>query len=222
MHFLACAYAEGTLTPEEAVLLSYARGYGFKKAKSNIRGQMVAVCLSYDEMTPLLPEGVFVACRNSSTCVTIAGPKEQTIEFAEQLTSKGVFAKLVDSCNLALHTKYTEEASFHSFELLKTFLKNRTLRSSKWISSSVLEGDQVPEWAKYNCAEYHYNNIQHTVQFEQALKHIPENAIVIEVSPHGILQAILKRELGQETTNISLCDRSSVDNEQFFLTAIGK
>lgn len=183
---------------------------------------MVAVGLSYDDISPLLPRGIYVACRNSSTCVTIAGPKEETIAFSNYLTSKGFFAKLVDSCGLALHTKYTEEASFHSFEMLKTLFRNKIPRSTKWVSSSVAQGDQTPEWSNYNCPEYHYNNFRNTVQFEQALKQIPKDAIVIEVSSHGILQAILKRELGPDVTNIAVCDRNCDDNEYFFLAALGR
>lgn len=183
---------------------------------------MVVVGVSYDEITPLLPKGIYVACRNSSTCVTIAGPKVETTEFAEYLLTKGLFVKQVDSCGLALHTKYTDEASLYSFEILKTLFKNNIHRSSKWVSSSVTQEDETAEWSKYNCPEYHYNNLRNTVQFEQALRQIPKDAIVIEVSSHGILQAILKRELGPDVTHISISDRNSADNEHFLLAALGR
>lgn len=187
-----------------------------------VRGQMVAVALSNEEIEPLLPEGIYVACRNSSSCVTIAGRPEQTNEFVKYLKSKGIFAKQVESCNLALHTKYTDLACRYGYEFLKTVFKARNKRSAKWISSSVPDIAEVPVWSKYNCAEYQFNNALNTVLFDQAIKHIPENAIVIEVSSHGTLQPILKREFGPNVTNITLCDRTSADNQLFFLNAIGR
>lgn len=220
---LACAYAEGHMTPEEAVMLSYARGYGFRKATKKIKpALMAAVGLSYTQILPLLPEGIYVSCRNSSTSVTIAGLENEIKTFIQALTKQGVFAREVNSCNLALHTKYIDEAHAYCLDFLKTVCKDRQPRSSKWISSSVPEDGEQPGWAKYSNADYHFNNFRNPVLFEQALKHIPENAILIEVSPHGTLQPILKRELGSEVTNICLAHRNSDDNENFFLNSLGR
>lgn len=58
--------------------------------------------------------------------------------------------------------------------------------------------------------------------FEDGCKHIPSDAICIEIAPHGLLQAILKRSLGQECTNIPLTRRGTEDPLIFLLQAIGK
>jgi fatty acid synthase len=71
-------------------------------------------------------------------------------------------------------------------------------------------------------AEYHTNNLLGAVLFEEASRHIPKNAIVIEVAPHGLLQAILRRSLSRECTNIALTQRAHPQALHFLLSAIGK
>jgi len=82
------------------------------------------------------------------------------------------------------------------------------------------------EWesdlAKYSSPEYHTNNLLSSVLFEDVLKHIPSDAIVIEIAPHGLLQAILKEALPETVTNIPLTKRMFGDSIRFILTAIGK
>lgn len=211
------------MTPEDAVLMSYGRGIGFINPKNlPIRGQMAAIGLSKEEITKILPEGIYLACDNSSHSVTISGPEELTKTFVKDLQSKGIFARNVDSCGEALHTKYVDGASKYSYEFLKDLLKDPQARSKKWISTSVQDNQNKMEWSKYNSAEYHYNNMRNTVLFNDALKRFPKNAIVIEIAPHGLLQAILKRELPETITNIPLLNKNVDDNEEFLLSAIGK
>jgi fatty acid synthase len=76
--------------------------------------------------------------------------------------------------------------------------------------------------AKYCSADYHTNNLLCAVLFEEASRHIPKNAIVIEVAPHGLLQAILRRSLSPQCTNIALTQRAHSQGLHFLLSAIGK
>lgn len=76
--------------------------------------------------------------------------------------------------------------------------------------------------AKYSSPEYHTNNLLNSVLFEDALKHIPNDAIVIEIAPHGLLQAILKGALPGTVTNIPLTKKVFGDSVQFLLSAIGR
>jgi len=50
---------------------------------------------------------------------------------------------------------------------------------------------------------------------------IPKDAVIIEIAPHGLLQAILKRSLGAGVTNIALTQRHK-DNVEVVLQGIGK
>jgi len=61
------------------------------------------------------------------------------------------------------------------------------------------------------------------VLFEEGCKYIPKNAICLEIAPHGLLQAILRRSFPPTCTNISLTNGTRRhDNANFLLSAIGK
>lgn len=183
---------------------------------------MAAVGMSKEELSKILPPDVIIACQNGKQSVTISGLETPTRTFVNDLKSKGIFAKIVNSANIAFHSQYTTTASEYLKEFIKPILKNPKPRSSKWVTSSVPPCQINEDWAKLNCTEYHVNNFRNTVLFDQIYQHVQEDAIVIEVAPHGLLQAILKRELGSNTTYLSVADRNSLDNEEFLLTAIGK
>jgi fatty acid synthase len=70
---IACAYADGCLTTEEAVLTSYWRGIITESDKNIPKGTMAAVGLSFNETKTMCPKEVFVVCDNSKDSVTISG-----------------------------------------------------------------------------------------------------------------------------------------------------
>lgn len=90
------------------------------------------------------------------------------------------------------------------------------------MSSSIPESEWGNELAQKCSPEYHTNNLLGQVLFEEASRHIPNDAIAIEIAPHGLLQAILKRSLPETVTNIPLTQRSSKDSVRFLLHAFGK
>jgi len=99
----------------------------------------------------------------------------------------------------------------------------RRKRSSKWISTSIPESEWSSPLAEYCSAEYMTNNLLGEVLFEEGCKYIPQNAICIEIAPHGLLQAIVQRSLPTTCTNISLANRSNRhDSANFLLSAIGR
>jgi fatty acid synthase len=74
---IACAYADGCLTTEEAVLTSYMRGFITEGDKEIPKGLMAVVGLSYNETKKLCPKDVYVVCDNSKDLVTISGNEIQ-------------------------------------------------------------------------------------------------------------------------------------------------
>lgn len=64
--------------------------------------------------------------------------------------------------------------------------------------------------------------LQNPVLFEETSELVPSNAVLIEVAPHGLLQAILKRSLPNTCINIPLTRRGHADSALFLLEAIGK
>ncbi|KAI5710713.1 hypothetical protein M8J75_010956 [Diaphorina citri] len=219
---LGCAYADGALTAEQVIYAAFARGKASKEIDL-IKGMMAAVGLGQSQVTPYLPPDIEVACRNSANSCTLSGPAESVEKFVSTLVQKGVFAKTVNVSNIAYHSKYIKPAAPLLLRYLKDVIPNPKERSSKWISTSLEEKDWGSDLAKYASAEYFTNNLLSTVYLEEGAQHIPPNAIVIEIAPHGLLQPIVKKSLGPETINIALTNRSSsVDNVEFLLEAIGQ
>ena len=216
---LGCAYADGLITPEEAVLLSYSRGYAAVSAEL-IPGAMAAIGLPAEECSKILPEGVYIACENSDDNVTISGPREVIKDFLESLSTRGVFYRLINNANYALHCPHLAPAGQKMYEIAKKALPGVKPRTKRWLSSAFHENEWNTEIARHNSAEYHYHNYMHKVHFGQVLKYIPKDAIVIEVAPRGLLQGILKRALDQSVMLISLL-KPGVDNIDFFLSSVG-
>lgn len=70
-------------------------------------------------------------------------------------------------------------------------IPNPKPRSSRWISTSIPETQWQTELAQNSSAEYHVNNLVSPVLFQEGLRHIPENAVVVEIAPHALLQVLL-------------------------------
>ncbi|XP_055691897.1 fatty acid synthase-like [Lutzomyia longipalpis] len=218
---LGCAYADGGLTLEQTVLASYFRGRCIVDTEL-ISGMMASVGLSWEKCLRRLPEDILPACNNSADNVTISGPTDAVNKFVETLKNEGIFAKTVNVSGRAFHSKYIADAGPLLKNSLDKIIPNPKDRTDKWISSSIPEAEWNSSLSKKSSADYHVNNLLSPVYFHEAVQHIPKNAICIEVAPHGLLQAILRRSLGPDVTNISLVKRNHEKNVQFLLSNIGK
>ena len=58
--------------------------------------------------------------------------------------------------------------------------------------------------------------------FREALEHVPDNAVVVEIAPHSLLQAVLRRALAGTCTVVGLMDKRQPDNLVHLLTSLGK
>lgn len=170
----------------------------------------------------MLPPSIEVACHNGPDSSTISGPTEAVKSFVEELQSKQIFARLVNVSNIAYHSKYIQAIGPPLLEYLKEIIPDPLPRSSKWISTSIDESKWDSDLAKFSSAEYHTNNLLSSVLFEEGSKHIPKQSIVIEIAPHGLLQAILRRSLNPACTSISLTQRACKNGLHFLLSSIGK
>nr|XP_003703606.1 PREDICTED: fatty acid synthase [Megachile rotundata] len=218
---LGCAYADGCFTAEQMVLSAYSRGLVSKETKM-IRGSMAAVGLGYEDIKDMCPPDIEVACHNGPDSCTISGPAESMKEFVAKLQANNVFAKEVQCGNIAYHSRYIAEAGPKLLAYLKKVIPESKLRSSKWLSTSVPRNQWSSPAAKYSSAEYHTNNLLNSVLFAETATMIPNDAIAIEIAPHGLLQAILKRSLDPNVINVPLTLRGHKDNAEFFLRALGK
>ncbi|CAG4933479.1 unnamed protein product [Colias eurytheme] len=218
---LGCAYADGCLTAEEMILSAYSRGLVSVQTPF-IKGSMAAVGMGYTQIAKLCPPEIEIACHNSSDSATISGPADIMKQFVESLTAKGIFAKEVPSSNIAYHSRYIAEAGPGLLKYLKEVIKNPLPRSERWICTSIPQDKWNEPLAMYSSAEYHTNNLLNPVLFEEASSLIPADAVLVELAPHGLLQAILKRALPDTCANIPLTRRGHDDNARFVLEAVGQ
>ncbi|NXU42098.1 FAS synthase, partial [Drymodes brunneopygia] len=218
---LACGYADNSLSREEAILAAYWRGRCVKEAKLP-PGGMAAVGLTWEECKQRCPPNVVPACHNSEDTVTVSGPLDSVNEFVAKLKKDGVFAKEVRSAGVAFHSYYMASIAPALLDALKKVIPHPKPRSARWISTSIPESQWQSDLARNSSAEYHVNNLVNPVLFHEGLKHIPENAVVVEIAPHALLQAILRRALKPTCTILPLMKKEHKNNLEFFLTQIGK
>nr|AKG51661.1 fatty acid synthase [Oryzias sinensis] len=218
---LACGYADGSLTHAEAVLAAYWRGLCIKEA-SLPPGAMAAVGLTWEECLAQCPQGVVPACHNSEDTVTISGPQEAVGAFVSELKSQGVFAKEVRSAGVAFHSHYMASIAPALRDALQKVIRAPRRRSARWVSTSIPQSEWDSPLALYSSADYHVNNLLSPVLFQEGLRMVPENAVVVEIAPHALLQAILKRSLKETCSILPLMKRGHAHNLEFFLSSIGK
>uniref|UniRef100_A0AAR2JWF8 Fatty acid synthase n=1 Tax=Pygocentrus nattereri TaxID=42514 RepID=A0AAR2JWF8_PYGNA len=218
---LACGYADGSLSHSEAILAAYWRGRCIKEANLPAGG-MAAVGLTWEQCKAQCPQGVVPACHNSEDTVTISGPQEAVRKFVAQLKESDVFAKEVRSAGVAFHSYYMASIAPSLLAALQRVIKNPRPRSARWISTSIPQSDWECPLALYSSAEYHVNNLVSPVLFQEGLSLVPDNAVVLEIAPHALLQAILKRSLKPTCSILPLMKRGHANNLEFFLSHIGK
>lgn len=218
---LGCAYADGTFTPEQTILAAYWRGRSILDSKLP-PGAMAAVGLSWEEAKKRCPPDVYPACNNSDDSTTISGATEPLKKFAEQLKKEDIFVRVVDSSGVAFHSKYMTAAGQNLRSNLERIIPNPKPRTSRWISTSIPAAAWDNPLAQLSSAAYHVNNLLSPVLFKQGLSYVPENAITIEIAPHCLMQAILRRSLSKNVTNIGLHKRDHKDNLLFLLENLGK
>ncbi|KAJ8680791.1 hypothetical protein QAD02_016578 [Eretmocerus hayati] len=218
---LGCAYADGCFTAEQMILAALSRGLASVETKLD-RGSMAAVGLGYEDVHPLCPSDIDVACHNGPESSTISGPAESMKAFVANLTAKGIFAREVNSSNIAYHSRYIAPAGPNLMKRLQEVIPDPKPRSSKWVSSSVPRREWNTVKARLCSAEYHTNNLLSAVLFDETSRLIPANAVCIEIAPHGLLQAIVKRSLPKTVINIALTRRDHPNNLEVLLAGVGQ
>lgn len=217
---LGCAYADGCFTAEQMVLAAYSRGMASLETKM-VRGSMAAIGLGYKKIVHRTPSTIDVACHNGPDSSTISGPEGEITKFVAELKAQGIFAKEVNCSNIAYHSKYIADMGPKLLARLSKVIPNPKPRSSKWLSSSVPKNRWEAKENQFSSAEYHTNNLLSSVLFEETSALLPPNALTIEIAPHGLLQAILKKSM-PNALHVPLTQRGNKDNISFLLNALGK
>ena len=218
----ACAYCDGCIDRKQALTLAYWRSKLLTDHKQ-ISGRMAVIGMSWDECVKRCPEGVFAACHNSQDSVTISGERLAVTEFLAQLNSEDIVTKDVDSVDFAFHSPFVSSISSLILYKFKDILSQTKFRSTKWISTSVPECDWNSDLGRSCSAHYLENNFVSPVLFHSALKHVPRNAIVVEMGPHAKFKKMIVENVGQDIQYIPLMKRNNNEgNVNMILSAIGR
>ncbi|XP_050680853.1 fatty acid synthase-like isoform X2 [Leptidea sinapis] len=217
---IGCAYADETLSREQAVLAAYWRGRSIVDAKL-AAGAMAAVGLSWEECAARCPPDVVPACHNAADSVTVSGPTDSVAAFVAALDAEGVFARRVNSSGVAFHSKYIAAAAPLLRRSLERVIPEPKPRSERWVSSSLPRDQWGSKLAKLSDAAYHVNNLLSPVRFAEALDAVPARALLVEVAPHALLQAVLKRAR-PHAAHVPLLRRERGDQAAHLLAALGR
>ncbi|KAG4073632.1 hypothetical protein HA402_000856 [Bradysia odoriphaga] len=216
---LGVAYADGCLTLEETILAAYARGTACNECEI-IGGAMAAIGLNFTEIETILPKDIDIACHNGIDSTTISGPADSVRSFVEHLKDSNVFAREVACSGIPLHSRYIKTMGEKLSEKLRSVIKNPRKRSAKWLSSSYPESQWSSDEAGSVSAKYFTRNLLNPVYFEEVCKMLPVTSLLIEVAPHGLFRAILKKNL-KDGDHLSLTQRNT-EGVTFLLEALGR
>uniref|UniRef100_A0A2H1WWR5 SFRICE_007688 n=1 Tax=Spodoptera frugiperda TaxID=7108 RepID=A0A2H1WWR5_SPOFR len=101
-------------------------------------------------------------------------------------------------------------------EVVKNFKRSR---SEKWVPMPLLKAKCKNVKSS---AQSYTNGVETPELFEETARLIHANAITIEIAPHGLLQAILRRSLKKDVINVALTQKAHPDNVQVLFTAFGR
>ncbi|XP_065214304.1 fatty acid synthase-like [Planococcus citri] len=217
---IACAYADGCLTAEQTILIAYYCGLVSLEAEF-IHSSMVVVGQGYNVIRKLIPSQIDITCHNGPNSCTISGPTDIIQEFIEELIDKQIPVYEVQSSNIAYHSRFIASSPLKLISHFKKVILEPKLRSEKWLCTSALENLWCTDELRYCSPQYFTNSFLNPVYFEETCRHIPNNAIAIEIGPYGYLNDVLKCSLPC-AENIPLTTRSRENGVLFFLNALGQ
>lgn len=218
---IAAAFAKGSLTREDAWLVSYHRGRlsaMIKTLRAGSKGSMLAA--GTDEETAakylerLTTGKAVVACVNSPSSVTISGDDSAINEAEGFLKADSLFARKL-KVETAYHSFHMESISQQYLESLASLTPaQETAEMPKMFSTvtgSLIESSALG-------AQYWVDNMLNTVRFAGGLDQLlqyseakrrranakPFVDILVEVGPHGALQGPVKQILGDRAKNVQV------------------
>lgn len=215
--FVAACLSE-VMSLEDALKTVALRG---KLMQSMPHGEMLAVALSEQNLSEMLPSSLSLAAVNGKELCVVSGEKENIRDFAETLKQKNIFCQTLNVSH-AYHSAMMNPALEPFLEHLKTI----NLGKPKIPFISNVSADFITE-REARDPQYWTTHLRSTVRFADGLQNIPRNKplILLEVGPSHSLTKIAGRErLGDNVTLIPVLEesRSASDADKSALSAIGK
>ena len=228
---IGAAYATGALSAEDCWKVAFHRGRlsdDIKTIASHLKGSMLAVGLSEDDVKPYLEKlgtdkAAVVACVNSPSNVTVSGDLAAVDELIELLKPANVFARKLKVEN-AYHSPHMHTIADAYLDAIKDVKPRKSSKSAPTMISSVT-GAQIA--ASELDASYWVRNMVSPVQFVKAVGVVCAASTpgirrrrkdglsvdtLLEVGPHSALQGPLKQILTEnkrveDTTYLSMLSR---------------
>ncbi|KAL2819841.1 hypothetical protein BDW59DRAFT_119720 [Aspergillus cavernicola] len=191
---IAAAYAADALTAAEAITVAYHRGQVASRVENSGNGGMMAVSLGREQVSPLLTDGVTIACENSPKSVTLSG----------KVTALEAVAIEIETCHPSTSIKRLRvNCAYHSAQMegvkddyrcrLESLHALDKPLSTPFVSS--VTGKPVHSSLELG-PDYWCRNLTSPVLFYSAIANIlTENTLVnpafVEVGPHSALSGSL-------------------------------
>ena len=142
-------------------------------------------------------------------------------DIANNLKDKGIFVRELENHGMPAHCELLIPLSKKMIKFIEKYIPEPKPRSSKWVSTCVLDTNPS-EYLRYASAQYFAHNLITPVFFYNRLPEIPDDAIVIELSPHRIFGHIIESE-HKSVDYMNLLRKDSNDtNLETFLNVISK
>ncbi|OGM47171.1 polyketide synthase [Aspergillus bombycis] len=190
---IAAAYAAGSLSMHDAVLLAYYRGAASKEQTRE--GAMAAVGLGYDEVVQWLRPGVVIACENSPWSVTLSGDADaiESVLSGIKNDRPDVFQRLL-KVNKAYHSHHMQDVG-HLYDSL--IANQPAIKQPNVPFHSTVFSRQLHEPEEFGSG-YWRLNMESPVWFYQGFNsllqsQIGKDALYVEIGPHSALAGPIKQ-----------------------------
>ena len=184
---VACGYADGCTSAQEAARIAYVRCTLGDWIRAD--GLMLVVGLTYaDAALAIQPyPSIVIACFNSPDGITLSGGEQEVLALMAVLKSSNTFARIVDTDGVAYHSLFFKQNYDAFVSILAGVITDLPpiARSPRWLSTST----QHP----FPDAVFHAGNITGMVNFSPVVSSLPADTVIVEIGPHALLKSILKR-----------------------------
>ncbi|KAK8115461.1 Acyl transferase/acyl hydrolase/lysophospholipase [Apiospora sp. TS-2023a] len=229
---IAAAYAAGALTAREAIIAAHHRGAVAELQKK--KGAMAAIGMSWEETSKFVvhePQ-VTIACDNSPESVTISGDADavKRVVADVQNAKPAVLTRLLQ-VDKAYHSYHMAEIGDQYSALIGSSVCGKASQGNVAFFSSVTGNHLDAECGRRLDSVYWRENLQSPVRFRQAIVSIvnhgiigKEDALFLEIGPHGALAGPLRQILTSESVSapyISTLTRNKNSMESI-ISAMGK
>lgn len=185
-------------------------------------GAMLAILLTEEQLSPLLPEGLEIAVVNSPGLCVVSGPVELIDRFADQMNKTRTFNKKIPTSH-AFHSAMMDPA----LPAFAEFFKEISLSAPTIPIASTVTGQWLSAGESTN-PDFWVKHVRKTVRFADAAKLCIDAApsIFIESGPGQSLESAVKRQLTKESPHGVFSTIPSLDTKAdpliYYYSALGQ